>query len=132
MVDTATVHVRYTVDGRGIISQGLHPYEGMEEVFAGTTVFRPHPNTGDIVGVSVNSLGNRKFLESSKLGNEVSLETRGELFKGGSGYNVGTFRNIEKDRFEYSSSRCLKSEESCVEGTYYYVAERIQSISGNE
>lgn len=121
----ARLSARYVMQGTGIAVEEIHIMNSGDGLFMGTAVYTEHPESKQLVGVSNNTLGNRKLLESQEVGDTIVFRQHGELFNDATGYNLHNYTNITEDRYEFSITRCPEGRE-CIEKTYYYVAERIK------
>ena len=73
---------------------------------------------------SVNSLGNRKFVDGVFEDGKLVLIQKGKLFRNRQGQHRLTFFNITADRFELALDSCDEKTDSWSVGGYGYVATR--------
>jgi len=126
VVNTARIQATAVMNGKGIQVTSLHPSDDPSSFFAGMSLYTLHPTTGKIVGMSNNTLGNRKFLDGEFIDGKLVFRNYGELFGGASGYNLFTYHNIQENSYQFSMTRCPEEANTCFENTYYYEAQRIR------
>ncbi len=94
------------------------------ETFVVTTIFNYDTDNRKWSGASVNSLGNRKFVDGGFENGKLVLIQKGKLFRNRQGQNRLTFFNITADRFELALDSYDEKTDSWSVGGYGYVATR--------
>ena len=127
----AELEGRYILSGYGIQIVEVHTpdrtaFPEVDSTFVTTTVFNYDTDNGKWSGASVNSLGNRKFVDGTFDDGRLVLTQRGKLFRGREGRNRLTFFNIGSDRFEYRLDYYDEATDSWTNGSYRYVATRAE------
>lgn len=123
----ARLQARYGLGGFGIVVEETHGY-GEGGVFINSVLYTVRPKTRRLVGASNNTLGNRKFYEVTVEKDRLVIIQSGELFRGRKGFNRHTISNITPDRYELRLDSCGEDGETCVEGSYSYVAVRRGTV----
>jgi hypothetical protein len=123
----AKLRGRYAMGGFAVAIEEVHPALGIPEVpiFVSTQFFAIKPQTGAIVGISHNTLGNRKLLEASFDDGRLVIVAHGEMFKGAKVINRTTYTNIRSDGFEIGNE--VSSDEGLTwkNGGYSAIATRV-------
>jgi len=120
----------YILSGYGIQVVEVHTpdpaaFAEVGETFVSTMIFNYDTDSDRWSGASVNSLGNRKFLDGGFEDGELVLTQSGKLFRNRQGRNRLTFFNITDDRFELRLDSYHEREDRWSVGGYSYVATRI-------
>lgn len=120
----------YILSGYGIQVVEVHTpdltvFPEVDSTFVVTTIYNYDTDNGKWSGASVNSLGNRKFVDGELKNGELVLIQDGKLFRGRQGQNRLTFFNISDDTFEMRLDSHDEKEGEWRVGTYGYVAKRI-------
>jgi len=121
---TATLRARWAMNGYAILVEELHPRPDSE--FASAVLYTVDPETGGVIGVSVNTLGNRKAYRVEVDGDELLIRQGGEMFGGRQGFNRWRIHGISEARYELELSPCDASSGQCDSPIYSYLAERIR------
>lgn len=121
----AHLQARWAMGGMGIVSEEIHSYgDGAGGIFVNTVLYSVSSKSRQIVGVSNNSLGNRKMYDVTVEDDRIIMRQTGELFDGRQGFNRLVFFNISPSRYELSHDACFDGDRPCKENTYSYVATR--------
>lgn len=120
----------YILSGFGIQTVEVHTpdrtaFPEVDSTFVVTTIFNYDEDNAQWSGASVNSLGNRKFVDGTFEGGKLVLIQNGKLFRGRQGQNRLTFFNITEDRFELQLDWYDEKTDAWHEGSYGYVATRL-------
>ena len=120
----------YILSGFGIQTVEVHTpdrtaFPEADSTFVVTTIFNYDEENAKWSGASVNSLGNRKFVDGTFEDGKLVLIQSGKLFRGRQGQNRLTFFNITRDRFELQLDGYDEKTDTWDEGSYGYVATRI-------
>ena len=118
---------RWALGGFGISVEETHGYaDGAGGLFISTILYTVQPRSGRLVGVSNNTLGNRKLYEVSVEKDRIVIRQSGELFEGREGFNRLVLFIISPQRYELRLDACVEGveREERGEGTYSYVAKR--------
>ncbi len=117
---------RYAMGGFGVLVEEVHSAAANPEleIFVGSQLYSIHPESGDVIGVGCNTLGNRKSRRGGMVDGDLVVIESGELFEGRPGINRMTFFNITEDRFELRLERSLDDGATWEDGGYGFVAIR--------
>lgn len=122
---------RYILSGYGIQIVEVHTpdrkaFPEVDSTFVTTTVFNYDTDNDQWSGASVNSLGNRKFVDGRFEDGKLVLIQNGKLFRNRKGQNRLTYFNISADQFELTLDYCDEKTDAWVNGSYSYVATRVE------
>ncbi len=124
----ARLEARYALGGFGVVIEETHGHEeGVGGTFVNHLLYTVHPKTRQIVGTSMNTLGNRKFYEMTVREDRIEVVQSGEMFGGRKGFNRQTLFEITPNRYRLRLDACDEAGE-CREGSYSYVAVRRGTV----
>ena len=118
----ARLQARYALGGFGIAVDETHGFG--DSTFVSSVLYTVHPKTRRLVGASNNTLGNRKLYDVTVEEDRIVIVQSGELFGGRQGFNRHTISGITPNRYQLRLDACQEDGETCVEGSYSYVAVR--------
>jgi len=88
-------------------------------------IYSVKPQTGKVVGVLNNTLGNRKLLTQED-GAALVFKMTGELFGGAKGYALLRYVNTTENSFELVQDYCPDDGTPCREKVFSFIATRIE------
>ncbi len=127
----ATLKSWYILDGHGFQVEERHQPvaagpSGDQEAFVSTAIFNYDKENKKWSGCSVNTLGNRKFLDGNFEDGRLVLTQDGKMFRGRKGKNRLIYSDITKDSFSFQLDLYDATGDRWYEKTYAYTAKRIR------
>ena len=94
--------------------------------FHDSHIWMMHPVTGKVVGIAINSLGNRKFNDGEFVDGDLVVTMHGEMFGGGRFINRQRLHRASADRIELSLELSTDEGQTWRDAGYSAVWERMQ------
>ena len=124
----AELSVRYILEGFAIQMVERHPPApppgNPDQAYWATTILNYDADNNKWTGASVNTLGNRKFVEGEFKDGVFTLVQTGKLFNSRTGSNRLVFENITPDSYEYRLEYTMQDWQDWQRGGYSYTAVR--------
>lgn len=118
---------RYSLGGFGVELLEVHPAlaDPGSDVFVGSSSFTAHRATGEIIGVSINTIGNRKNMRVEFDQDAMVVYSSGEMFDGSDSINRFTYSNVTGNSYETFAEVSEDGGETWRDGGYRVRASRI-------
>ncbi len=128
MESTARMTGRHTLGGFAVQTEAVHSALANPDldIFVASHTFTVHPKSGKIVGIAINTLGNRKFNDGEFVGEDFVVIASGEMFGGGDYINRSRYYNITPNRFETRLETSEDGGETWRDGGYSSVFVRSE------
>ena len=122
----ARMEAHYAMGGFAIEQVQIHPGgdSDTKTLFVSSALFSVHPKTGEIVGVSQNTLGNRKFIDGKFVDGSFITTVSGEMFQGAHLINRFVYADITPTSFNIRTEASDDDGETWRDGGYMVHAER--------
>ena len=123
---SADMTFKPTMGGLGYLEERIFPNDTPDNrTYAVSLIYTAKPETGKLVGILNNTLGNRKLLNQID-GENLVFKMTGELFNGAQGYALLRYTNIFENSFEMVQDYCPGENEPCQERVFSFRAKRIE------
>lgn len=118
---------RVAVGGQAIELDGVHddPSAPSAGRFHDSHTWMLHPKTGKLTGITINSLGDRKFDDGDVVDGDLVVTSHGEMFNGGAFINRQRMHRASADRIELTLEVSTDEGKTWRDGGYSAVWERI-------
>lgn len=128
LAGAGTEKIRLSMDGKAIevISEFEDPYSPGAENFVNKAVWMVRPESDALVGVAINSLGNRKFLDGAIDKNDLVITVHGEMFGGADQIERYRYHLTAEDRIEVSLNVSTDKGATWKGGWYEAAYERVR------
>ncbi len=119
---------RVAVGGQAIELGGVHddPSAPSGARFHDSHTWMLHPKTGKLTGITINSLGNRKFNDGAFVDGDLLVTSRGEMFNGGAFIDRQRMHRTSADRVEVTREVSTDDGRTWRDGGYSAVWERVR------
>lgn len=133
LTGSGTEKILRTMNGRAIEFQSEFedPSSPGSQNFVRRAVWMVRPGNDALVGVAVNSLGNRKFLEGAIDAGDLVVIVRGEMFAGADQIERYRYHLASEDRIDVSLLVSADGGATWKDGGWEAVYERAQSGAGS-
>ncbi len=128
LAGAGTEKILLSMDGKAIefISEFEDPFSPGAETFVSKAVWIVRRETGALVGVAINSLGNRKFLDGAIDRGDLVITVQGEMFAGADQIERYRYHLTAEDRIEVSLHISADKGATWKDGWYEATYERVQ------
>lgn len=129
-VTQAAGHVtgRLAVGGRAIELLSAHddPSTPGAGRFYDSHIWMSHPRTGVLTGITINSLGNRKYNDGAVVDGDLVVTSRGEMFNGGAFINRQRMHRVSAERIEVTLEASTDDGKTWRDAGYSALWERMR------
>jgi len=123
---SANMTFKPLLGGLGYLEERIFPNDKPDNrTYSVALIYSVKPETGKLVGILNNTLGNRKLLNQID-GENLAFKMTGELFNSAQGYALLRYTNILENGFEMVQDYCPGENEPCQERVFSFRAKRIE------
>lgn len=129
LAGAGTEKIFLSVDGKAIefVSEFEDPFSPGADKFISKAVWMVRPQAGALVGVGINSLGNRTFLEGAIEKGDLVVTVSGEMFARADQIERYRYHPTDEDRIEVSLHASADKGATWKNGWYEAAYERVRS-----